>query len=157
MPYKYTPRSEEELMELAPEGEYDFIITASEEKNSANSGEPMAVITVKFYDENRKCHEIFDFLSYMSKMDWKIKHLCDSCGKIGKWASGVFNAEHNSLEGWKGIAKISIDRKGDRPKNRVKDYITVKKDRIVSSTASTNQTPPVQNEVPPIDDDSIPF
>jgi hypothetical protein len=157
MPYNFTPRSEEELMELAPEGEYDFIITASEERDSKTSGKRMAVITVKFYDENRKCHEIFDFLSYMSKMDWKIKHLCDSCGKIDKWASGIFNAEHNKLEGWKGIAKISVDKTGQRPKNRVKDYIAVKQDMPIGAAASTNQTPPVQNEMPPIDDNDIPF
>lgn len=123
MPYNFTPRSEEELLELASEGNYNFTIISSEERISKKSGQLMAVIILQFYDSDGKSHEIEDYLSYMSKMDWKIKHLCDTCGKTDKWASGIFNAEQNNLERWKGTAKIFIDKTGERPKNKVKDYL----------------------------------
>ena len=81
MPYNYTPRSEEEILELAPEGTYNFTVIASEEKIAPKSGVLMAILVIKFRDDSGKTHEIKDYLSYMPKMDWKIKHLCDTCGQ----------------------------------------------------------------------------
>lgn len=163
MPYNYTPRSEEELLELAPEGIYHFTVIASEERQSKTSGIQMACLVIKFTDHSGRTHEIKDYLSYMPKMDWKIKHLCDTCGKQDRWGSGVFNAENSVLEGWEGTVKVGVDKTGERPQNKVKDYVSGSADKAAASviTQTNSLGQPVNLTITPANnvekDDDLPF
>ncbi len=123
MPYNYTPRSEHDVLGLISENTYRFKIVGSTEKPSQKSGILMLVINLQIQSESPLLLE--EYISYQPKMDWKIKHLCDSCGKSDIWESGKFDGTNNNLLGWEGYAVVKVDKKGDRPKNRVADFAVI--------------------------------
>jgi len=164
MSFQYTVYSEQEAMQerfqLLKKGEYDAVITASEDKTSANSGNPMMDMTVTVYDENGKSHDVRDFLVFTKTMMWKVIHCADSADILPLYEAQKFCSQ--AVVGSHVRVKINVEEGKEIPqdklngkpvgskypdKNKVEDY--VKKE---------DQKPLVSNqEDDPFEDDDINF
>jgi len=156
----YKPLNEEDVMKarfnLFPEGEYDGVVISSEWTTS-RSGNAMADISVKVFDDNTgNTQYIRDFLVFTNKMLWKIKHFCDSAGLEKLYEDGLFNpdcAANNNIRVLVTIKPgdlIPDDKLGNKPKgscypdkNTILDYIK----KPVKSVEDSNK----------IIDDDLPF
>ncbi len=90
--FNYTPMSETEAMQsrfqLLPDGEYDAVITASEDKVSA-SGNPMMAVTLTVFDDSGKSQEIRDWIVFTPSMMWKAIHFADSAQLMAEYEGGT--------------------------------------------------------------------
>lgn len=139
MGFLYTPISEQEAMaerfQLLKEGEYDAVISSSEDKQSS-SGNPMMDITLHVYDDNGKEHSVRDFLVFSKNMMWKVVRFANSSGLSKVYEEGKLCSE-NAI-GNRVRVKISIDEGKEIPidklngkplgtryydKNKVDDYV----------------------------------
>lgn len=124
---KITPRSEEEISKigLLEEGIYNFEIVSSEEKISKSGNEMIEIeIMVERNDYSKKYIKDYLLNNDNQGMQFKLRHLFDSIGKINIYNSGEINS--SVLEGCKGKAIIKIyhdEHSNYPPKNIVKDYI----------------------------------
>ncbi|HHF7350857.1 TPA: DUF669 domain-containing protein [Legionella anisa] len=86
--FSYQVMNEQEAMQerfqLLKEGEYDAVITASQDTHSS-TGNPMMDMTVTVFDENGRKQDIRDFLVFTPKMMWKIIHFADSAGILKEY------------------------------------------------------------------------
>src|SRR4051812_39898323 len=71
--------AEAERFQLLKDGEYDAVVSKSEDKRSS-TGNSMLDMTLTVYDENGKQHLIRDFLVFTKPMTWKIIHFAKSAG-----------------------------------------------------------------------------
>ncbi len=89
--FAYQPITEQEAMaarfQLLPDGEYDAVVSASEDKVSA-SGNPMMALTLQVFDDSGKSQEIRDWLVFTPAMMWKTIHFCDSAGIMSEYETG---------------------------------------------------------------------
>ena len=136
----YEVMSEQEAMaerfQILKEGEYEAMITASQDTQSINSGNPMMDMTVTVYDEKGKSHDIRDFLVFTKPMMWKVVHFANSAGILkeyedGKLCSKLAIEKHVKVkviieEG----REIPNDKLNGKPagskyndKNKIEDYI----------------------------------
>lgn len=162
--FQYEVMDEQEAMQeryqLVKDGEYDAIISASQDTRSSNSGNPMMDMTVTVFDENGKPHDIRDFLVFTNNMMWKVRHMADSAGLLEEYEGQLLCSEVaigkrvrvkvNTEEG----GEIPQDKlKGKQPgakypdKNKIEDY--VKKEDQKPLNASSN--------APAFEDDDIAF
>ncbi len=146
MGFSYQIYTEQEAMsvrfQLLKEGEYDAIIKSSEDKVSANSGNPMMDMTITVFDEQGKAHDVRDFLVFTKAMMWKVVHFADSAGiskeyEEGKLCSDIVIDKHVrvkvAIEQGKEIPHDKLNGKplGSKypDKNKIEDYL--KKDENV--------------------------
>jgi len=162
--FVYDVMSEQEAIEerfnLLKEGEYDAVISASLDKVSANSGNPMMDITLQVFDEAGKARDVRDFLVFTKTMMWKVIHFADSAGLLKPYEEGKLCSE--VAIGNRVRVKITVAEGGEIPqdklkgkpsgskypdKNKVEDYI--KKD----------DQKPLENKVEddPFEDDDVAF
>lgn len=162
--FNYDVMSEQEAIEerfnLLKEGEYDAVISASLDKVSANSGNPMMDITLQVFDEAGKARDVRDFLVFTKTMMWKVIHFADSAGLLKPYEEGKLCSE--VAIGNRVRVKIGVEEGGEIPqdklkgkpmgskypdKNKVEDYIK-KEDQK-----------PLENKVEddPFKDDDIDF
>jgi hypothetical protein len=130
MSYQFNPLSDEELdsINLIPDGVYNFEIVKSQRKVS-QSGNNMAALTLKVWDDQGKIHNIFDYLifSTVPLNIRKIKHFCDSIGQIEAYKKGEIPEE---MGGYSGKVHIGIQERQPKKeggfydkKNIVIDYV----------------------------------
>ncbi len=163
--FQYDVMSEQEAMaerfQLMKEGIYDGVITESQDKSSASSGNPMMDMTVTVYDENGKTHDVRDFLVFTKQMMWKVVHFAESANILKEYEAGKLCSEVaiNKTVQVKIVvesgSEIPQDKLKGKPlgskypdKNKVEDYI--KKDQGASGASNGDTSPPS-------DDDDIPF
>lgn len=116
------PLSQEQLKQgdLAPKGDYPFLIVEAEEATSKTSGADMIKLKVKVYADRERF--VFDYL--LEALSFKMGHFCEATGLIDKYQEGVLSA--HDCEGKTGYLKLGIDdgsKSGYAPKNVVLDYI----------------------------------
>ncbi len=163
----YEVLTEEEAMaerfQLLKNGEYDAIISTSEDKVSS-SGNPMMAMVLTVFDEDGKTYDIRDFLVFTKSMMWKVVHCTQSGGCYNGYQDGKFCSEMAigkrvkvkvSVEEGK---EIAIDKLNGKPigskypdKNKIDDYL--KRD---NSSASANVVPIPKFKEDVLDDD-VPF
>jgi hypothetical protein len=160
--FDYDVLSEQEAMaerfQLLKEGEYEAVISSSEDKVSASSGNHMMDITLNVYDDNGKCHDVRDFLVFTKSMMWKVVHFADSASLLEQYEAKKLCSD--LVVGKRVRVKITVETGGEIPqdklkgkpmgskypdKNKVDDYI--KKD----SNMGADGTPPT------FTDDDAPF
>lgn len=162
--FAYHIMSEQEAMDerfnLLKEGEYDAVIASSQDKTSANSGNPMMDMTVQVYDDEGRAHDVRDFLVFTKGMMWKVIHFADSAGILKQYEEGKLCSE--VAVGNRVRVKITIEEGGEIPqdklkgkplgskypdKNKVEDYIKKDDQKAVAT----------KNAGVPFDDDDIAF
>lgn len=121
---KFTPKTDAELKSayLLPEGEYPFEISGAENAIS-KSGNDMIKMTVRVFKKDGNFNLVTDYL--LASMEYKLRHACEACGLLGKYETGLLDAQ--DFVGKEGVLKLSIrksEQYGDQ--NQVKDYIVQK-------------------------------
>ena len=135
----YQVYTEEEAMnerfQLLKEGEYDAVITSSQDKQSS-TGNPMMDITLQVFDEDGKSRDVRDFLVFTKSMMWKVIHFADSAGILKAYEEGKLCSE--VAVGNRVRVKILVEEGSEIPqdtlkgklsgskypnKNKVEDYI----------------------------------
>lgn len=165
--FAYQAISEEEAMaerfQLLKEGEYDAIISASQDKVSS-SGNDMMDMTLTVFDDDGKTHEIRDFLVFTKPMMWKIVHCAGSAGIMPTYQAGKLCSD--TITGKRVRVKVGIDtgkpipedRLNGKPfgscypdKNKIEDYL--KRDNV----ASNNNSVPIPKFQEDVLDEDVPF
>ncbi len=142
----FTPKNENELSNLLPDGEYDFEVIDAQDKKSQKSGADMIMLKIAIWQGDRISCYLFDYL--LESVAFKLRHCCDACGLLDKYQSGSLDA--TQFIGRTGKAKIIIqkDKTGQYPdKNAIKDYC-LRPMKPVNSQQQHNQQPK---------DDDLPF
>jgi hypothetical protein len=119
----FTPKTPEQLNPLFPKGEYQYIIKECSERESKKFV-PMFEVILRINDKTGKSKIITDYILFDDAFDWKLRHICYSCGLHEKYETG--NIEAHEFEGKQGIAKVGIqvDKQGQyKDKNCILDYI----------------------------------
>lgn len=121
MGFNYEILSEQEAMaeryQLLKEGEYEAVVTASEDKVSSK-GSPMMDMTLTVYDDNGKTHEVRDFLVFTKPMMWKVVHFCNSAGIIKEYEAGNLCSETAINKRVK--VKIAVEQGSEIPLDKLK-------------------------------------
>lgn len=78
----------QERYQLLKDGIYDAVVSAAEDKISANSGNPMMKLTLQVFDDNGKVYSVKDFLVFTKSMMWKVIHFADSAGLLKEYEAG---------------------------------------------------------------------
>ncbi len=165
MSYDFIPMTEEEINKanLVENGVYDFEVVNCERQIS-RAGNPMAKLTISFWDKDGRNHAIYDYLvfSTVGLNIRKVKHFCDTVGLQDKYKLGQIPEE---LIGYSGKASISVqegkeipsDKLNGKPhgskypdKNVVDDYIS---SNITPSSLQPLQQPKQDEFI----NDAIPF
>lgn len=159
MPLPYEKWTDEQVKarNVVPESEYDFEIVSAIQKETKTKLDdrgqqlpthPMIEIEFIFDDQNGVSKLIKDWIVFMPKMDWKLRHLAKSVGLIELYDDKKLEAYH--LKDRKGTfilgIKETIYNGEQRRQNFVKDYIG---EGII---APLNPTPPKQEF-----DQDVPF
>ena len=163
MGFSYTVFSEQQAIEerfnLLREGEYDAVISASQDKQSASSGNPMMDLTLQVFDDNGRSRDVRDFLVFTKSMMWKVINFANSAGLMVPYEAGRLCSD--VAVGNRVRVKITVepgslipqDKLNGKPmgsrypdKNKVQDYI--KRD------AAKPKEQPILND--PFEDDDLP-
>lgn len=151
--FDYEVMNEQEAMnerfQLMKEGEYDAIISASQDTVSTNSGNPMMDMTVSIFDDNGKSHDVRDFLVFTKPMMWKVVHCADSAGLIPEYENHKFCSE--VVIGKRVRVKITVEQGSEIPpdklkgkpigskypdKNKIEDYVKKEDQKPLASNRS---------------------
>lgn len=120
---EFEPETEEELANLAEDGDYPFMVVKSEPHVKKENGNKSIKLTLKFFDNKNKERIVFCYLSVAFKK--LLKHFCDATGNEDAYKSGKVSAA--TCENMSGIFKIgrSIPEEGSNysPQNVVIDFI----------------------------------
>ena len=160
MSFSYAILSEQEAMSerysLLKEGSYDAVISASLDKTSANSGNPMMDLTLTVYDKDGKEHSVRDFLVFTPKMMWKVVHFATSTNLLKEYEEGKLCSE--IAKGCRAKVKVTIESGSEIPqdklngkpigskypdKNKIDDYL--------------KRPQGAEKEEPAFQDDDLPF
>lgn len=123
---QFQPLSESEVLNLLPEGEYDFLVENAEDKVS-KSGNDMIKLNLAIWDNQNIKHVVFDYL--LAQLMYKVKHFADATGLQDKYESGGYLA--SDCLNKTGRCKIVIQEDNNSsypPKNVIKDYMKGKED-----------------------------
>lgn len=119
MSLAFTPKTEKELTELAPPGDYDFEVLKAEDAQSKN-GNPMIRLKLGIYNGDAMRWHISDYL--VAAMEAKLRHFSDTTGLLARYESGQLAAA--DCTGRAGRCRIVIKSDEKYPdKNEIKDYI----------------------------------
>ncbi len=161
--FAYEVMNEQEAMQerfqLMKEGEYDAIISASQDTKSANSGNPMMDMTVSVFDDNGKSHDVRDFLVFTKTMMWKVVHMADSAGILKEYEEGKLCSE--TVIGKRVRVKINVEQGGIIPEDKLKGKPLGSKypdkNKIEDYVKKEDQKPLATNNDDPFKDDDIAF
>lgn len=145
MSFKFPVKTEEEILNLLPAGEYSFIIEKAEITLSKSNNTPMVKLLLSVQDSHGQIRQIIDYLTTNNNMLFKVKHFCDAVGLEEKYQSGEFTEK--DCVGKKGKCKIKVDPGNEQfgPKNTVKDYV---KSSSSSVKSTTDDVPFFDDEMP---------
>ena len=164
MGFSYTIMSEQEAIaeryQMIKPGEYDAIISASVDKVSASSGNPMMDMTLTVFDEYGKDHDVRDFLVFTNSMMWKVIKFANSAGLSNEYGDGKLCSE--VAIGKKVRVKIGIDEGKEIPFDKLKDKPMGSKypdkNKVEDYIKKEDQKPLYNNDLPPDHlDDEVPF
>lgn len=144
---RFTPKSEEEVSNLLPEGTYKFIIEDATDKVS-KSGNEMIELKLRIQSPQEKI--VFDYL--LEVMPYKLRHFCEATGLMHKYESATLMAA--DCMGKSGECLLIIDDKNISypAKNAVKDYVKKSK-KGLGAPKSEEKAPALDLEF----NDDIPF
>lgn len=152
--------AEQERFQLMKEGEYDAVVTSSEDRTSS-TGNPMLDITLTVYDEMGKTHGVRDFLVLTRSMMWKIIHCADSAGALPEYNQGRFCS--NSIINRNVRVKIAVEEGRQIPLDKLQGKpegsLYPAKNKVVDYVKKSEQKP-LGHEKPTVDqleDDEVPF
>lgn len=156
----YTPITEQEAIEeryhLLKEGEYDAIVSVSQDKVSANSGNPMMDITLQVFDEDGKARDVRDFLVFTKSMMWKVIHFANSAGVLKEYQEGKLCSD--IVVGNRVRVKITIEEGSEIPHDKLKGKSPGSKypDKNKVDDYLANQSK-IKKESAPFEDDELAF
>lgn len=141
MPLTYEPRSEEYLAEEAEkrgawtQGVYHFDVNDATNQTS-KAGAPMIVVDISVFNDQGERKFLKDYL--VAAMEFKLRHICETCGILDRYESG--NLDASDFIGRSGRVKLGVEPKTDKypAKNVVRDYDVDKSKRLSPSTALPN-------------------
>jgi hypothetical protein len=145
---RLTPKTEQELNQLWPAGEYNFEILEragnfETKDTTSQKGNEMIALAVKVI--NYQCDSIVVFDYLMESIAYKLRHAAAACGLLGQYETGELYANQFIGKTGRLILKTEKDKTGQYPdKNAIKDYC-VPKDGESTATAGA------------VADDNIPF
>lgn len=145
---QFTPKKEEELIDLLEIGECDYQVYAAERKESKSSGLPMIELRMKIWDKNGQEGIVFDYLMLNdNKFSLrKIRHFCYSNGLEDFYENGKLNAFDCLNKSGKCKIGIQKDKMGQYPdKNVIADYLLGKpqdKSKYVPESEALNDDIP---------------
>jgi len=143
---RFEPKTEEQISNLLPDGEYKFKVIKAEDKQAQSSGADMIKLTLKIDDKI-----VFDNL--LESMAYKLIHFCNAADLLHKYDAGTLTA--SDCDGKEGFCKIITDAKDPAyaPKNVIKDYC--KKD-LTRKGLGAPRNVELPNHAPEFND-NIPF
>ena len=145
----FTPRSDEEInaLNLLEPGECDYEVVKAESKLSQASGNKMIELVLKVWDVKGREKYVYDYLVNTPRMEYKIKHFCESANLMEDYISGSLSAIKCTGRCGKLKLIISKDKSGEhKDKNSVQDYIKLSEKEKVEF-----------EKTKPFVDDDIPF
>lgn len=155
---QFTPKQESEIKRFStlPDGVYPFSIIESREqasKSEKNPGKIMAAVKLAVYHEGREQWVYDYFADWFS--EWKLKHICDTCGKSLAYNNGEVDFADGGAVGWQGYVELTTEtdpQYGD--KNVVVDYVVKQAAaKAEPKPAATAKAKAAQN----VDDSDVPF
>lgn len=141
----FAPQSEQELLNLIPDGEYNYLVKDAVHHRSKSSGNESIKMTLTVYDQHGREHTIYCYLTtnYM----FLLKHFTDSCGLESAYENGSLSPE--MCKNQVGRCKVIIEQPEEGtnylPKNIIKDF------------CKRQMSEPPKSELNSIDDKDIPF
>jgi len=142
MTLSFNPQSEVDILNLMPDGEYDFVVKSADNHRSMKTGNQSIKLTLSVYDKAGKENTVFCYLSpnYM----FLLKHFCDATGLEGAYEAGNLSPE--LCFGKSGRCKIAIEEPAEGsnylPKNTVKDFVKGAKSVTVDNSEFINDAIP---------------
>lgn len=155
---RFTPKNDDELNPILPEGIYGFEISKGEDKVSkikedGSGGNEMIELLIRVFKPDGSFILVNDYL--MEAILYKVSHAARACGLYEKYESGSLHGE--DFVGKTGELKLGIQKaSGNFPeKNTVKDYVVPKEGQVSAPPKGSNKAA----ETKGIDEleDEIPF
>ncbi len=144
----FLPKSEQDLLELMPDGEYDFLVRAAENYRNPNNGNQSIKLTVEVYDKNGKAKSIFCYLSPNFLI--LLKHFCDAVGLEYAYQAGTLSAEMCLSQSGRCKVIIKQPKEGTnyQPKNEIKDFIKGDKKPMIPPATDNSKDDGFDNDLP---------
>ena len=133
-------RAEQDARGPLPRGVYDAEIKLAVDKTS-KAGNDMIEVDLIVYGPNGDEHQQRDWL--LEAIAYKLRHCAQACGLLPDYERGELAAWQ--LEGKTLKVKLGIDTKGDRPRNKVDDYIVPDG---APQTAARKPEPALSDDIP---------
>jgi hypothetical protein len=157
--FNFTPKREDELVDLLEEGDGDYEVTAAEAQTS-KAGNPMIKLSLKVWDKNCQEKYVYDYLilNNVSKFSLrKIRHFCYSNGMADMYEAGRFSAADCVGKAGRCAIGIQHDKEGKYPpKNVINDY-SVNNNSTESAPKKSGMDVPQTTPALDAMDDDIPF
>ncbi len=132
--WSYNPVSEEEINKiyqdaqeerLWPEGIYNFDVLDHKfyisEPKDGKKGNPVIKLVLRVFNKEGKSREIWDWLVSTERMQFKIKHFCDTTRLDKKYQDRTFKPEDVIGKSGRLILGFGKNDKGEKV-NRIIDY-----------------------------------
>ena len=120
---QFEPKTDRELLDLWPEGEYSFEVAKADETTSSN-GNDMIVLHCNVYNEEGRVKVFRDYL--VESVAFKLKASCKALGLLDAYNTGKLSAL--DFEGKKGELKLGIEegKDGYQDRNKIVGYVIPK-------------------------------
>jgi len=139
MSFSYTPiskqQAEDARFSLIKPGNYHAVVRQMTPKPS-DKGNQMIVVMLNVYHGNNEIEQIFDYLTFVPSMMWKIIHFCESIGLLEAYENGSFKPDmalnRNTFVkvGFQSGKEIPFDKLNGKPvgskypdRNSIEDYV----------------------------------
>lgn len=151
---QYDPFSEEECLDLADDGDYQFEVLQFHDCDAygnpmvSKKGVPMIKVELNVIADRPRT--IFDYILLNKQWAFKLRHLCDSIGKIAEYEAKTIKPE--DFIGAMGFVTIARqEAQGTyQAKNCVQDYVKL-------ADQQNAKVKPVVEKAEDFDSDTIPF
>lgn len=117
---KFVPHSDPGEGSVRPDGEYPFVVSAAEEKQSKSSGNDM----IEVVHEIQGGAPVYDYLVPGEDSEWKLINFLASIGEDVRKGMPM-DLDPKRLIGRKGTCVLYTDTYQGKAKNKVADYVCV--------------------------------
>lgn len=136
--FRFQPRSDEDLVNILPEGEHKFTVKKAAPHISKTTQNESVKLTLEFFKKNGTPVFVDVYLS--PSFEVMIKDYCYSVGIGEDYETGGFNVDKQS--GKSGIAKLVIEEQaGYDKRNKVVKFIRRTNDSISNSDDFNDEVP----------------
>lgn len=119
----FAPLSEIELLNLMPDGTYDFLVKEANHHRSQTTGNESIKLTLAVYDNNGREHKVYCYLTpaYMKLL----AHFCNATGLTQAYEAGSLSAAMCVNQAGKCIIGRDEPEFGSKysPKNVIVDFL----------------------------------